>query len=352
MTLPPSRRLAEFVEPEVDDQRIDRAWAAVARQPFVVPRPYRGAVLAGGIAALTVAVVAIVLVARGRAASPSLAGVVFEAGSSERVTLPDGTSASLGTGARLRLDRLQRERAEVTVEQGEVRLDVRHDDARLFVVHAPKVDVVDRGTRFVVDVDGAAVRVSVEAGRVEIVRADSPQVVISLSGGQSWSDGSVQTSPAASGPVLPPAPPPPSVEADGTAAVVPPTASTAPAGPSARELFQAANSARLEGRPRDAASAFDTIRRRFREDPRAGLAAFELGRLRLDALGDPTGAAEALSDCIVLAPTATFREDAEARLVEAFDRMHDRVRCAAARKAYLTRHPGGVHATAVASRCP
>jgi TolA-binding protein len=348
MTLPPSRRLAAFVEPTVDDARIDRAWAAVARQPSALPRPYLGPILVGGIA-LGVAIVAIVVVARGRAAGPSLAGVVFEAGSSERVTLPDGTAASLGTGARLRIDRLQRERAEVTVEKGEVRLDVRHDDARLFVVHAPKVDVVDRGTRFVVDVDGAAVRVSVETGRVEIVRADSSQVVISLSGGQSWSDGSVQTSATAS---APPARVTTAAEDVRTTAVVPPAVSTASAGPSARELFQAANSARLDGRPRDAASAFDTIRRRFRDDPRAGLAAFELGRLRLDALGDPTGAAEALSDCIVLAPTASFREDADARLVEAFDRMHDRGRCAAARSAYLARYPGGVHATAVASRCP
>jgi hypothetical protein len=301
-----------------------------------------------------------VLLARRSAPAPSLAGVVLEAGGSEKVMLPDGTSASLATGARLRLDRLQPERADVTVEKGEVRLDVRHDSARLFVVHAPNVDVFDRGTRFAVNVDGAAVRVSVEAGRVDVVRSDSSRVVASLSAGQSWSDGFVPTSPPAGGSGAGGAamtgdmPPPASsvAESDSSGTALPPNAPPASAGPSARELLQAANSARLEGRPREAASAFDTIRHRFRDDPRAGLAAFELGRLRLDVLGDPAGAAEALTDCIALAPAASFREDAEARLVEAFDRMHDRGRCAAARKAYLAKHPSGVHATAVASRCP
>ncbi|HTQ47109.1 MAG TPA: hypothetical protein VMI75_30350, partial [Polyangiaceae bacterium] len=62
--------------------------------------------------------------------------------------------------------------------------------------------------------------------------------------------------------------------------------------------------------------------------------------LRLDALGDPAGALAAFDDAIVLAPRAGFREDAEARRVEALDRMND-TRCPAARQAFLARYPHG-----------
>jgi transmembrane sensor len=102
---------------------------------------------------------------------------------------------------------------------------------------------------------------------------------------------------------------------------------------------------------RDAERALDTLRKRHRGDPRAALAAFELGRLRLDTLGNPAGAAEALTDAITLAPGASFREDAEARRVQALDASHARAACAAARDAYLARYPKGAHAAVVHARC-
>jgi transmembrane sensor len=115
-------------------------------------------------------------------------------------------------------------------------------------------------------------------------------------------------------------------------------------------LLESAKRARLAGRPRDAAIALDTLRRRYRSDPRAALAAFELGRLRLDNLGDAPGAVEALNDAIVLAPQGSFREDAEARRVDALD-AEGAPGCAEARDAYLVRYPKGIHATMVAARC-
>ena len=178
--------------------------------------------------------------------------------------------------------------------------------------------------------------------------------------GESWT-----SAPAAAVPVPPvepqaPVGPPPAADAPPVEDSVKTTPSSSPtesargatSSPGPRELLQTANDARLAGRPREAAAAFDALRRHYRGDPRAGLAAFELGRLRLDALGDPGGAAEALADSIALAPGATFREDAEARLVEALDRAHDGGRCTAARRAYLARFPGGLHAASVAARCP
>jgi hypothetical protein len=367
---PSPRRLAPFVAPNLDDKRIDRVWEDLSRRTRRTPFAWKRAALAA--AAAVAAMVVLSVAMRARVAAP-LAGWVVESGDQQVVTLPDGTRAALRSGARLRWDRLGVDRVEATVERGGVAFDVRHDGSRAFVVHAAGVDVVDRGTRFVVDVQGAAVAVSVEQGRLEVVRSGSPRVL--LGAGDAWTSGvsAVARQPAGvSG-----AAPPPEVASAAEPATVPsdaPVGSTpaiearepTPPPPSApdvgaraaaeprvtaQDLLQTANDARLLGRPREAAAAFDALRRRFRSDRRAGLAAFELARLRLDALDDPAGAVEALTDTVALAPAASFREDADARLVEAFDRMHDVRRCEAAQRSYIAHYPRGLHAAVVASRC-
>jgi transmembrane sensor len=354
MTLQPPRRLARFVEPDMDDKRVDRVWESVASRPMRSWPVWRMTAFAGAV----VAIAALVLLLRPRQTASNLAGVVVESGPSQTVTLPDGSSATLRDSARLRYDRVQSDRVETTVERGEVVFDVRHTDARAFVVHAAAFDIVDRGTRFVVRVEGESVRVSVETGSVEIARAHGSEPKRTLAGGESWTNAPTSAVPVPTerGSVGPPPPVPdplPAADAATTAPSSSPTESArAPSSPGPRELLEAASDARLAGHPREAAAAFDTLRHRYRSDPRAGLAAFELGRLRLDALGDPSGAAEALADSIALAPGATFREDAEARLVEALDRAHDAGRCAAARRGYLARFPNGLHAASVAARCP
>ena len=353
MTLQPPRRLARFVEPDVDDKRVDRVWASIGSRRLRPWPVWRMTAFAG---AAAVAAVLVVLL-RPRQSASDLAGVVLESGLTKTMTLPDGSSVLLRDRARLRYDRVQSDRVEATVERGEVVFEVRHSDSRVFVVHAAAFDVIDRGTRFVVGVDGESVHVAVETGSVDIARGSEAKRT--LGGGESWTSGSTAALPVQTEPPLvgaPPLPDPlPATDPSGAApsaltaesARVPPSSS-----PGARELLQAADDARLAGHTREAASAFDNLRRHYRSDPRAGLAAFELGRLRLDSLGDPGGAAEAFTDSITLAPGATFREDAEARLVEALDRAHDAGRCAAARRAYLARFPHGLHAASVAARCP
>ena len=340
----------------MDDKRIDRVWAAVALRPPRSWPAWRFATAAGVLAAA----VLVGLFLRARPTPTALAGVVVESGSNQLVTLPDGTSATLRTGARLRYDRVEVDRVETTVERGEVAFDVPHKESRAFVVHAAGIRVVDRGTRFVVDLEGDTVRVSVEVGQVEISRASGSGPPTVLTSGESWASGALALpalAPSTTATALAAQSELPPASSEEPAPASPP-ASTAtsppsrPAAPGPRELLQSANEARLGGHAREAALAFDTLRRRFREDPRAGLAAFELGRLRLDALGDPKGAAEALADSIALAPNAPFREDAEAHLVEALDQMHDVGQCAAARRAYFARYPNGLHAASVATHCP
>jgi transmembrane sensor len=358
MNLPPSRRLASFVEPALDERRIDRAWAAVSsRRVFAWPSWKITLV-----PALAVALV-VALVVRARTPPAQLAGMVVEASTGQAAIVVPGAQVTLRDGARLRWDRIQADRVEATIERGAVTFDVQHDDARELVVHAAGVDVVDRGTRFVVDVEAGVVSVSVERGRVAIERSGATRV--ELSGGEAWTSGptspaiapsttALATSTASTSPAVPamPAASTAGAASEEGAPSEPKAAAVEPPAVTPQQLLQTANEARLAGRPKDAAVAFDTLRRHFRGDPRAGLAAFELGRLRLDSLGDPSGAAEALADAVRLAPSGPFREDADARLVEAYDRMHDRGRCVAARQSYLTRYPRGLHAAAVTDRCP
>jgi hypothetical protein len=121
------------------------------------------------------------------------------------------------------------------------------------------------------------------------------------------------------------------------------------AGP--KELFELADSANLAGHPQDAALAYDALRRRYRSDSRAGIAAFQLGRLRQDKLGDPGGAEEALRDAMTLATDPSMREDAESRRVAALESLGDVAGCKKARDDYLSRQPTGLHAKVVAKRC-
>ena len=112
-----------------------------------------------------------------------------------------------------------------------------------------------------------------------------------------------------------------------------------------------AETARLARHTTDAALAFDTLRSRYPNDTRSALASMELGRLRLNELDDPRGAADAFEDATRLDPEGPLREDAEARRVEALERSGDHDACRSARDAYLRSYPQGVHTASVARMC-
>jgi len=111
----------------------------------------------------------------------------------------------------------------------------------------------------------------------------------------------------------------------------------------ARALFEQARGQWRAGKMAEAARTYQELLATHPRDPRAGLAAFELGRLRMDRLDDMPGAVQALEQAVALAPGAELREDALARLVAAAAGAHDHARCARARTRYLTEYPSGVH---------
>lgn len=328
MSLPEPRDLRRWVPSNVDEARVGRVIANATRE-----RRTRWLAV-GGVGLVAAAAAAWLLVHP--SAAPTVVPAPTAVASSQTIVLPDGARVSPEANASVRIDVASRENVALTLEHGSADFVVPHLENRRFVVHAGPFDVVDVGTTFsVVLVDGV-VHVAVREGAVEVRRDGA--LVRTISASESWD-----------APILALAP---SVATSAPPVVVATQAPKVPvaAVPTPKELMADADEARISGRPLDAAKALDTLRKQYRSDPRAGIAAFELGRLRLDALGDPKGAIEALDDALVLAPTASFREDAEARRVEALDRSHD-ARCATARDAYAVRYPSGVHAADVAQRC-
>ena len=363
------RRAADYVRPALGEARVTRMWSAIeeaerAPRTRQVGRARLVALLA---AAALITTLLLVVVARLRpSSSPSMAGLVIDTGAaSQDVSLPEGSSLHLGPTTRLRIVTAAASEIRLRLERGSVLCDVTHREGRRFTVEAERVEVEVRGTKFEVDVDPGsgrpgAVAVRVERGAVE-VREDGRALVATLKPGQAWEsrpvdgDGAKNDHDAEPLPDVDPAPPPPSARAAAPPMAPPPSASSAaPARGGAlspKILFERANAAHLAGRDAEAAVEFDRFCHLFPGDPRAGLAAFELGRIRLGALGDPRGAAEAFSKVITRSADDPFREDAEAGRVDALHALDDLAACKRERDAFLARHPSSAHAPRIARLC-
>lgn len=197
-------------------------------------------------------------------------------------------------------------------------------------------------------------------GVVEVVSQRRPGIVARVAAGQSWIQNPEPSAlvarglPSASAPIPEPAATDQDVKNSAAAEVKSsgaPAPSAAAAGPSARELFEKAGESRRAGDAAGAARAYEELLKLHPSDGRASLSAFELGRLRMDRLGDRAGAIVALERALASNLGPSFREDALARLVSAQAAQGNYAACGRARDRYLASYPAGVHAAAVATRC-
>jgi transmembrane sensor len=356
-------RLAHHVRVDLSEHRVDRLWGRVSAR-LGGPRRARGWVWAG--AAVCVAgAAAIIVVARGRAieGGGSLVGPASvsawegaqleTAADALSVTLTDGSSLRVEPRSRVEVGDRKPSALKLVLARGRIACDVTHREGRSFVVSAGGVEVRVVGTRFSVAKEeaegGARVEVRVERGIVEV---RSPGGEISrVEAGHSWSQvtKTERNDPAAGEGSEPGAEPEAAAEVEAPARRAPPAgkahvaARPAHAAADAREQFEQARGEWRAGRIDAAAKTYQALLTSHPHDPRAGLAAFELGRLRMDKLGDMPGAVQALQQAVALAPGAELREDALARLVAASAAAHDRAVCARSRTRYLTDYPTGVH---------
>jgi TolA-binding protein len=367
----PRHKLADYVRPQLPEARIDRQWAAIEAAGLpgpIAPRTPRLALAAFALTAVLAAgVVAVFL----RAPRALPAGALLESPQAAPVAvqLEDGSRVELSPKSQLRLLENRAQGVELELRTGSARFAVTHDRARRFAIQAGPAEVRVIGTRFALSRTARAgvtrVRLDVTEGVVEVRRHDLPGAEPQrIRAGESWSAQIPDGVPLAPNPNPSAELPPddePAAEAEPELIEperAPPPARTAGARrtapqpeESASELFQRANLARRAGQMREAAEGYAALLAHHPDDPRAGLSAFELGRIRMDALEDAAGAITALEQSLRGSASASFHEDALARIVVASDALGRSEACRAARARYLERYPNGVHVHALQARC-
>jgi transmembrane sensor len=277
----------------------------------------------------------------------------------------------------------------VAVARGGARFDVAPQRARRFRVEAGAVAVEVLGTRFTVLRVDPEVVVSVERGRVRVIAAGAveelgageraifprPRVALAPAGGAAPAAAPAPEAPAsaaapiaalepgAPGVALAPAPARPAHSAarrraEGWRALAQEGDYDAAfealgrEGPRAvrsspDDLLLAADAARLSRHPRQAVEPLRRLVREHARDPRATLAAFTLGRLLLDDLGDPRQAAGAFARVQELDPSGQLAQDALGREVEAWAQAGEVAKARERALRYLERYPDGRRVRAV-----
>jgi transmembrane sensor len=345
---------------ELDDppseQEVRRIWAGVQRRRVRRQARVELRTPLGMAAAAAVCVVSLLLLlSRFLASTPNAAALTaggqplgqLVAAPRGAVDLSDGSRIELGPNARLEVLDNSARAFGTALRAGRALFDVRPGGPRRWTIEAGLASVEVVGTRFTVSRSPHAVDVSVERG-VVVVRGDNvPDKVRRLTAGETLT---VHEPESASG--LPePASARETVVLEGppsgkASAPQPASASTVKP-PGFDELIAAADAQRRRGDFRGAEASLKSLLASAPDGKRGALAAFTLGKLELDNLGDPQRAAAAFARAVSLGPPAAIAEDALARLVEAEGRAGQLERARADARAYQKRYPNGRRSYAV-----
>jgi FecR protein len=365
-------KYAAYMVPSPGNARVDAQWERIAEQLPVRPGSRRSTLaLLFGLAAVSVAALVWWQVPPRTTDSVWEGSVVSSDDAPVNMTLAEGTLIELEPRSEVSLMHSSARAVQVSLTDGSARFEVAKRRSRRFSVQLGAVEVLVTGTQFRVArtavAGGDRVRVDVEEGSVEVHRKGVG--VVLLEAGDHWSafvaqqDQDVEESDGESGEDEPAIDSSASSAMDEGEGESPDEARGAQGrrgsrrararaqARAAEELFGQANVARRAGRVAEAAKLYGDLVSRYARDRRAALAAFELGRLRMDSLGDVRGAIEALDRALKLDARRAFAEDALARLVLAHEALGDRPACLRARDRYLSRYAEGVHAQHVGLRC-
>jgi transmembrane sensor len=317
-------------------KRLDEALAA--------PRSASGRRrLAGALAAVAVAaVVAVVAFRPASEPAPQTQLAHAPQRDSARTVFSDGSLVDVDRGGQIQVVSDRAEETRIEVLSGRAEFEVQKRPNRPFIAAVRGVEVRVIGTHFSAELDEshvpAVVRVVVSRGVVEVV-GRAGEHVARLNAGDRIE---VSLAPPAASAVATPS---------AASELAAPAEHAAAAPADAAKLFETALDARRAGDTSGAVKAYAALLKQFPNDSRAGVAALELGRLRMDSQHAYGPAADAFRRAIAAAPNDGIREDALARLVEAVDAMGNQKACLAEQQRYLARYPSGVHAASVRGRC-
>jgi transmembrane sensor len=340
------KRLAEHVRVPLSAERTDRMWRRLDAELGKKRGPSRAVVVAAAMAAAA-AVAMVAVGARNRAVTPPPISRDDARPKDEGITLPDGSRLTPGPDAKTTVLVASPAAIRVRLDRGAATLDVVSEPRRTFVLEAGPAEVHADSAHFRAEFAGEppVLSLAVDSGSV-VVRSPDGAALASLQAGQSWTLRSAPPEPSSLPPArvrTPPRPaPPPSTSARAPELETPPTA---------QALFGRADEARLAGDPARAAQSLEQLCTLYPGDARAGVAAFQLARLRLNELGDPAAAARWFRVALAHPSAGTYREDAAADLVEALDRAGNVAECRAARDVFSVAHPASRRLAAVSKRC-
>ena len=281
----------------------------------------------------------------------------------QSITFADGSvAAPLDPQSLVQSKEVTASKIDVELVKGSAHFEVSKHPERVFRVEAGNVTVEVLGTGFVVERLGDGARVSVEHGRVK-VQWGAGSTILGDGQGSTFPPAAEATSTTATS--VDTAPPP----STSTSATIAPKATwkvlahdgefdkayaalKVEGGPTAvhddaGELLLAADVARLSHHPADAVVHLRRVVTAHAGDPRAPLAAFTLGRVLLEELGQPGQAAEAFAKARALGGAGPLAEDALAREVEAWwragatDKAHERA------EEYVKLYPKGLRVRSV-----
>ena len=113
---------------------------------------------------------------------------------------------------------------------------------------------------------------------------------------------------------------------------------------SAADLMLLGNAARFAGSPSRARQAYSALRRRFPNDPRASLSAFDLARVAFDQMADYGQAVAWFETYLREQPAGPLAQEASGRLMESLQRSGNQAAARRIAERYLVQYPGGPHA--------
>lgn len=261
-------------------------------------------------------------------------------GSELRITSPDGAldvelDEPLQTALRLRA--------------GAAHFEVKPQLKRRFVVAAAACEISVVGTAFDVALEHERVRVAVSHGSVR-VRGPAGEALVRAGEARWFEPPSAAREAPAPSPSKPRAKP-------GRAAAKPESGwrSASASGDyerahrllmqgaaiedTAEALLEAADVARFSNHPEEAATYLRRALARHRDSPMWALAAFTLGRVLLERLGEPAEAAQAFAQARERASEAPLAEDALAREVEAWSKAGEASLAYDRAELFLRRYP-------------
>ena len=353
-----------LLAPAIDEARIAATWNRIAARRWPAARARWPWLVATSIA---VAAAVLVVIAWPRVAVPTALtsrdprfgvapGTVWN-GAAHDVALDDDSTIELDPDARLEILANDGTRFATLLASGSARFDVQPGGPRRWEIETAIATIEVVGTAFRVDLRDGQLRVAVARGVVLVHGELVPGRVARLTAGTELvirphgvhAPVAQIPVPVTTASATPPAravahPRISSVRPQSVAPAFPTTPAPATP-PEPRTLSSAESVAEADrlieaGNPAAAAALLERARR-VDPDQGSGLIAFTLGRIYLDALGEPMLAVGAFEDVIAHGSPRSLLEDAHARRIEALLHAGQRDRAAAALAEYAGAYPSG-----------